>query len=185
MAESKIQAAQTEAGAPPQTADQKKQRATLVEDGTEFKGELTSNCPLVIRGKVEGSIKAPAITIARSGSLTGTAKLGQLLSEGELSGEFEADAVRLAGKVGNNTTIKARSLEAKLASKEKGLMVTFGECTLEVGEEPSEPGTAKNGAGAKAEAKPAETTASDGKKDDKSKNGGGPSGKSSTKPDKK
>lgn len=175
MAESKIQAAQTEAGAPPQTTEQKKQRATLVEDGTEFKGELTSNCPLVIRGKVEGSIKAPAITIARSGSLTGTAKLGQLLSEGELSGEFEADAVRLAGRVGNNTTIKARSLEAKLAAKEKGLMVTFGECTLEVGEDPSEPGTTKNGADPKVEAKPA-----DPKKDDKAKNGGaGPSNKAS------
>lgn len=78
--------------------------------------------------------------------LTGTAKIGQLLSEGELSGQFEADAVRLAGRVGNNTTIKARSLEAKLAgTKDKGLMVTFGECMLEVGEEPVEP--AKNGSG--------------------------------------
>ena len=94
---------------------------------------------------MEGSIKAPAITIARSGSLTGTAKIGQLLSEGELSGDFEADAVRLAGKVGNNTTIRARSLEAKLAAKEKGgLQVTFGECQLEVGEEPLEPFAAKD-----------------------------------------
>jgi cytoskeletal protein CcmA (bactofilin family) len=149
----KIQAAQTDAaGSGTQTQEQKKQRATLVEEGTDFKGELTSNCPLVIRGRVEGSIKAPAITIARSGTLTGTAKIGQLLSEGELSGEFEADAVRLAGKIGNNTTIRARSLEAKLAAKDKsGLQVTFGECTLEVGEEPVEPGMvtakeeAKNG----------------------------------------
>jgi cytoskeletal protein CcmA (bactofilin family) len=141
MVEQKVQAAaQTDS---PQTQEQKKQRATLVEEGTEFKGELTSNCPLVIRGKVEGSIKAPAITIARSGALIGTAKIGQLLSEGELSGEFEADAVRLAGKIGNNTTIRARSLEAKLAAKDKGgLQVTFGECTLEVGEEPVEPGFA-------------------------------------------
>lgn len=143
MVETKVQAAQTDAGTP-STQEQKKQRATLVEEGTEFKGELTSNCPLVIRGKVEGSIKAPAITIARSGSLTGTAKIGQLLSEGELSGDFEADAVRLAGKVGNNTTIRARSLEAKLAAKEKGgLQVTFGECQLEVGDEPLEPFAAK------------------------------------------
>ena len=166
MVETKVQAAQTTDNSA-QTQEQKKQRATLVEEGTEFKGELTSNCPLVIRGKVEGSIKAPAITIARSGALIGTAKIGQLLSEGELSGEFEADAVRLAGKIGNNTTIRARSLEAKLAAKEKGgLQVTFGECTLEVGEEPVEPFSAaakdlapNNGAGA---------TAAD-KKDDKSK----------------
>ena len=152
MAE-KIQAAQNEASLPPQATEQKKQRATLVEEGTEFRGELVSNCPLVIRGKVEGTIKAPAITIARSGALTGSAKLGQLLSEGELSGEFEADAVRLAGRVGNNTTIRARSLEAKLSSKDKGLQVTFGECTLEVGDAPREPG-AKNGTPEKATAKP-------------------------------
>jgi cytoskeletal protein CcmA (bactofilin family) len=167
MVETKGQAAQS-TDSIAQTQEQKKQRATLVEEGTEFKGELTSNCPLVIRGRVEGSIKAPAITIARSGALVGTAKIGQLLSEGELSGEFEADAVRLAGKIGNNTTIRARSLEAKLAAKEKGgLQVTFGECTLEVGEEPVEPFAAaskdldtKNGAGA--------PPATD-KKDDKSK----------------
>ncbi len=167
MQESKIQPATTETSSPPSTQEQKKQRATLVEEGTEFKGELTSNCPLVIRGKVEGSIKAPAITIARSGTLTGTAKIGQLLSEGELSGEFEADAVRLAGRVGNNTTIRARSLEAKLAAKDKGgLQVTFGECTLEVGEEPAEPfgaGDAKNGAAA--------LDRVDAKKDDKSPGG--------------
>ena len=137
MVETKVQAAQN---TDPQTQEQKKQRATLVEEGTEFKGELISNCPLVIRGKVEGSIKAPAITIARSGALIGTAKIGQLLSEGELSGEFEADAVRLAGKIGSNTTIRARSLAANHAAREKGgLQVTFGECTLEVGEEPVEP----------------------------------------------
>src|SRR5688572_7733057 len=174
MVETKVQTAQTDAGTP-STQEQKKQRATLVEEGTEFKGELTSNCPLVIRGKVEGSIKAPAITIARSGSLTGTAKIGQLLSEGELSGDFEADAVRLAGKVGNNTTIRARSLEAKLAAKEKGgLQVTFGECQLEVGEEPLEPFTAKETPGAHAHAAdgkngaPAAAAAVEAKKDDKS-----------------
>jgi cytoskeletal protein CcmA (bactofilin family) len=175
MVEPKVQAAQTDVGSSsPASQEQKKQRATLVEEGTEFKGELTSNCPLVIRGKVEGSIKAPAITIARSGSLTGTAKIGQLLSEGELSGDFEADAVRLAGKIGNNTTIRARSLEAKLAAKEKGgLQVTFGECQLEVGEEPMDPfahaADGKNGAPA---ATPSSTPApAEAKKDDKAQAG--------------
>lgn len=182
MVETKVQAAQTDVGSSSQaTQEQKKQRATLVEEGTEFKGELTSNCPLVIRGKVEGSIKAPAITIARSGSLTGTAKIGQLLSEGELSGDFEADAVRLAGKIGNNTTIRARSLEAKLAAKEKGgLQVTFGECQLEVGEEPIDPfahaADGKNGAPAPAASTTPPTEA---KKDDKA-----PAGQQPQKPKK-
>ncbi len=117
----------------------KQQRVTIVEEGTEFSGQLKSNCPLHIKGKVEGQITAPAINIARSGSLTGTAKLGQLLSEGEISGTFEADVVRLAGRVGNKTTIKTRALEAKLAAKDSGIQVTFGECTLEVGDEPKEP----------------------------------------------
>ena len=44
-------------------ADAKSERGpghTLVEDGTEFKGALTSKCPIVVRGRVEGEIETPS-----------------------------------------------------------------------------------------------------------------------------
>jgi cytoskeletal protein CcmA (bactofilin family) len=31
-------------------------KKTLVEEGTQFKGSLTSSCPVVVRGRVEGDV---------------------------------------------------------------------------------------------------------------------------------
>ncbi len=31
-------------------------RKTLVEEGTHFKGSLTSNCPVEVKGRVEGDL---------------------------------------------------------------------------------------------------------------------------------
>lgn len=111
-------------------------RATVVEEGTEFNGTLKSKCPLIIRGSVEGTIDAPDITVAPGGTLTGTAKVGSLVSEGALSGSFEADSIRLAGKVGSRTKIRTKSLEAKLSAPGQGIEVTFGDVELEVGADP-------------------------------------------------
>jgi len=121
-----------------QAAPSKETKHTVIEEGTEISGKLKSGVPLVIKGKLDGELDAPAVAVAASGALTGKAKVGKLVSEGLLSGQFEADSVRLAGKVGNKSSIKTRSLEARLTA-DKGLEVTFGECVLTVGDEPSEP----------------------------------------------
>ena len=116
---------------------QTEQKRTTVEDGTEIKGQLSSSCPLIIKGKVEGEVAAPAVLVDGSGSLTGTAIAKELSSSGFLSGEFEADKIMLAGKVGDKTVIKAKALEARLSTNgEAGLQVTFGECRLEIGDDP-------------------------------------------------
>lgn len=120
------------------TSTSKETRHTVIEEGTEISGKLKSGVPLVIKGKLDGELDAPAVAVAASGALTGKAKVGKLVSEGLLSGQFEADSVRLAGKVGNKSSIKTRTLEARLTN-DKGLEVTFGECVLTVGDEPSEP----------------------------------------------
>ncbi len=113
-------------------------KSTIIEEGTEISGRIKSAVPLVVKGKIEGELDAPAVTVATTGALTGRAKVGKLVSEGELTGQFDADTVRLAGRVGNKTSIRARTLEAKLAS-ERSLEVTFGETNLAVGEEPRAP----------------------------------------------
>ena len=112
-------------------------RRTVVDEGTHFKGDLVSTCPIDVRGRVEGEIQAPSLTVSNAGSVHGKGKLGAVRSEGELSGEFEAETVELSGTVKDNTVIRARSLEVKLSSK-RGQQIVFGDCELLVGDEPTE-----------------------------------------------
>jgi cytoskeletal protein CcmA (bactofilin family) len=110
---------------------------TLVEEGTEFKGTMSSSCPIVVMGKVEGDIAGPVIHVTPSGVVSGVVKVKQLRSDGELAGEVEADTVEISGRVRDRTVIRARSLEVSLSVQKGGMQVVFGECELAVGDEPS------------------------------------------------
>jgi len=110
---------------------------TLVEEGTEFTGTLSSKCPIVVMGKVEGEISGPVIHVTPSGVVAGNVKVKELRSEGELAGEVQAETVRIAGKVRDHTVIKARSLEISLSVTKGGMEVVFGECELAIGDEPN------------------------------------------------
>jgi cytoskeletal protein CcmA (bactofilin family) len=123
-------------GAAPKAADPAPKR-TLVEEGTEFKGSFSSTCPILVRGKVVGDVVAPSLEISVSGAVHGKVKVGQIRSQGELSGEIEADLVQLSGTVRDKTVVRAKSLEVKLAAPKGRMQVVFGECVLDVGEAPS------------------------------------------------
>ena len=112
-------------------------KQTTVEEGTEFKGTLQSNCPVVVRGVLDGEINAPSLTVAETGSVTGDVKAQSIRSDGVLAGRVDADEVYLAGTVRSETVIRARTLEVKLKHRTDKLEVTFGECVLEVGDDPS------------------------------------------------
>jgi cytoskeletal protein CcmA (bactofilin family) len=110
-------------------------KRTLVEEGTQFKGALSSNCPIDVRGKVEGEVTAPALSVSDSGAVHGKIKVGELSSQGELAGELDADVVQLSGTVKDSTIIRAKTLEVKLSAPNGKMQLTFGECQLEVGSE--------------------------------------------------
>ncbi|HMI91863.1 MAG TPA: polymer-forming cytoskeletal protein, partial [Polyangiales bacterium] len=112
------------------------QKQTTVEEGTEFKGTLSSTCPVVVRGVLDGDIKAPSLSIASTGTVVGNVRAQRIQSEGVLAGNVDADEVSLSGSVRSNTVIRARTLEVKLERDKGKLEVTFGECILEVGDEP-------------------------------------------------
>jgi hypothetical protein len=112
-------------------------KQTVVEDGTELRGKLTSSCPVVINGLVDGELNAPEVTIATSGTVSGAIKAKRIRSQGTLSGSVEANDVFVSGTVKSNTTIVAKSLEVRLSPERGKLQVTFGECTLDVGDEPT------------------------------------------------
>lgn len=109
-------------------------KQTIVEDGTEFDGSVKSKCPITVSGKLKGEVSAPALTITASGSVHGQVKVSHLKSQGELSGEIDAENVELAGKVNDQTTIRATSLEVTLNQPGNKLQVTFGNCELLVGD---------------------------------------------------
>ncbi|HVR62095.1 MAG TPA: polymer-forming cytoskeletal protein [Polyangia bacterium] len=118
---------------PPRPAPEKK---TIIEDGTVFKGTLSANCPVVVRGQVEGEIRGPSLDVAESGAVSGKVKVTELRSRGELTGTFEADDVVLCGRVRDQTVIIAKTLE--VASPKSGsLAVELAECELQIGEVPS------------------------------------------------
>lgn len=112
------------------------QKQTVVEEGTDFKGTLSSSCAILVHGRIEGEIEAPSLTVSGTGAVHGRVKVAKVRSEGEISGEFDAEAIELAGKVRDNTVIRANSLEVKLSSDGGKMQVIFGESELSVGEQP-------------------------------------------------
>jgi cytoskeletal protein CcmA (bactofilin family) len=114
-----------------------KEKRTLVEEGTEFKGSMKSSCPIVVMGKVEGDVAGPSIHVTASGVVAGVVKVTELRSDGEVAGEVNADTVTLAGRVRDNTVIRARTLEVSLSRSSGQMEVVFGQCELSVGDAPN------------------------------------------------
>ena len=118
-----------------ETSDTKE---TIIAEGTVMKGSITSDCPVTVSGKVDGDLSAPSLNITNSGSVHGQVLVEKLVSNGEISGEIEAQEVNLAGTVKDKTSIKAKTLEVRLDAKDpERLNVTFGDCSLEVGDSSS------------------------------------------------
>ena len=114
-----------------------KKKKTIIEDGTEFDGSIRSDCDIQLSGTLKGELAAPALTVTDTGAMHGCAKVSELVSEGEVSGEIDAQSVMLSGKVSDQTVIRADTLEVKLTKPEEGIQVTFGNCELQVGDKQS------------------------------------------------
>lgn len=102
------------------------QKRTLIEDGTKFKGSLSSTCPIVVQGAVEGDIDGPALTVSATGSVSGVVVTGSLKSDGKIAGDFDVETATLAGTVEKDTVIRANSLDLKLAVTNGKTQLTFG-----------------------------------------------------------
>ncbi len=113
------------------------EKKTLIEEGTSFKGSVSSSCPITVRGRIEGDLQAPSLAISPSGAVHGRVRVGAATSEGEIAGEFDADSVELSGTVRDDTVIRARTLRVQLSATEGKMQVLFGNCELHVGDDPS------------------------------------------------
>jgi cytoskeletal protein CcmA (bactofilin family) len=115
-------------------------KQTTVEEGTQFIGTLNSSCHVIVRGQIDGDLNAPSLMISETGTVMGNVKAQSIQAAGVLGGRVDAEDIFLSGSVRSHTVIRARNLEVKLTGNQKRLEVTFGECILDVGDEPnSEP----------------------------------------------
>ena len=101
-------------------------KRTLVEEGTRFKGSLTSTCPILVQGSVEGDVEGPAVTVSATGAVSGKIMTSALKSDGKISGDFDVDTAQLAGTVETNTVVRAASLDVKLTVATGKIQLTFG-----------------------------------------------------------
>jgi cytoskeletal protein CcmA (bactofilin family) len=131
-------------------------RQTVIEEGTGFKGDFNSDCPIVVKGRIEGQMTAPSLTVDATGSVSGTVKVKELRSEGVIAGEYDADYVKLSGAVKDNTIIRAKTLEVHLSPPSGRMQITFGQCELEVGDVPDKGAVIAAAEGGGAEPAPSE-----------------------------
>ena len=104
-------------------------KRTIVEEGTHFKGSLTSTCPIVVQGAIEGEVEGPSLTVSRTGAVSGKIVAGTLQSAGKISGDFDVETARVEGSVDSNTVIRANSLDVKLTAPNGKLELMFGQAS--------------------------------------------------------
>ena len=102
------------------------EKRTLVEEGTRFKGSMSSTCPILVQGEIAGDVDGPALTVSATGAVSGVVVTAALQSDGRISGEFDVDTARLAGTVADKTVVRASSLDLKLNATKGKLQLTFG-----------------------------------------------------------
>jgi cytoskeletal protein CcmA (bactofilin family) len=97
-----------------------------VDEGTRFNGALSSDCPIEVKGKIDGDLAAPTVVVTATGSIRGTVKVNELYSQGELAGAFDAEVAKVSGTVLENTVVRAKVLEVNLATHDGKMQVVFG-----------------------------------------------------------
>src|SRR5262245_20200099 len=94
------------------------EKKTIVQDGTDLKGSITSSCPIVVQGSIEGEVAGPSIEVSATGRIAGKTTTGTLSSSGRVAGEIDVDVALLSGTVAHQTVVRATSLDLKLSRTE-------------------------------------------------------------------
>jgi cytoskeletal protein CcmA (bactofilin family) len=98
---------------------------TFVEEGTHFRGDFTSLCPIIVNGRIEGDVKAPAVTVTTSGALLGKVEAKTISCKGSVAGVLEADAIELSGAIARDTIIRAQRLNLDVESTSGRIELAF------------------------------------------------------------
>jgi cytoskeletal protein CcmA (bactofilin family) len=99
---------------------------TFVDEGTRFKGDFTSSCPIIVNGQIEGDVKAPSVTVTHSGALQGNVEAKTIACRGSVAGVLEADTIELSGTIARNTIVRAQRLKLNIESTSGRIELSFG-----------------------------------------------------------
>jgi cytoskeletal protein CcmA (bactofilin family) len=69
--------------------------STVISANTEFKGSIITSDAIEIRGKIEGDVRAAAITICSGGFIKGDLTADMITVQGQIEGRLQAQDVRL------------------------------------------------------------------------------------------
>src|SRR4029078_2298833 len=104
--------------------------ATIVEEGSEFRGNFTSSRPIIVNGRIEGDVSAPAVMVTNSGARQGNVEAKTISCRGSAAGVFVADTIELSGSIAQNTVIRAQRLNLKIVSTSGRVEIAFGQTVI-------------------------------------------------------
>lgn len=99
---------------------------TIVDEGTTLRGTMSSTCPVLVHGAVDGTLDAPSVTVSASGSITGKVTTEKLRSIGKIAGDYNVKDAQLAGVVESKTQVTAETLHLKLTATQGRIELKFG-----------------------------------------------------------
>ena len=115
--------------------------ATIVEVGSEFRGNFTSSRPIIVNGRIEGDVTAPAVMVTHSGAVQGHVEAKTISCRGSAAGVLDADTIELSGAIAQYTVIRAQRLNLKIVSTSGKIELAFGQAvTAQEWEPPQESG---------------------------------------------
>ena len=103
---------------------------TIVQEGSDFRGDFTSSCPIVVNGRIKGDVKAPTVTVTNSGALHGNVEAKSIACRGSVSGVLEADTIELSGAIAQSTIIRAQRLRLNIESTSGRIELAFGKAVI-------------------------------------------------------
>jgi cytoskeletal protein CcmA (bactofilin family) len=92
------------------------EKRTIVEEGTDLKGSISSTCPIVVQGSIDGEVAGPSVEVSATGRIAGKITTGILNSKGRIAGELDVDVAQLSGTVANKTVVRAATLDLKITN---------------------------------------------------------------------
>lgn len=99
--------------------------STIVEEGTHFKGDFVSSCPIIVNGRIDGDVTAPAVRVTTSGALKGKIEAKAISCTGSVAGVLEADTIELTGNIGRDTIVRAQRLNLDVESTSGRIELAF------------------------------------------------------------
>ena len=115
----------------------------IVGEGIQVKGEIQSCRTLIVEGKVEASLDAQELSVARGGIFAGKAKVATASIDGRFDGELTVDGL-LTLRAGGRVTgkLRYRDLKIEQGGRLSGDIDLLEDTAAEVAEKPRRPAAA-------------------------------------------